>query len=977
MLFTTLYVPLHPMVTADEPINPTETLGYEFLDNKSVFHMWNRFNHYYFNVSNGMQFTNHYNEYWSHNVMMIGYLTGENITDPDDWNLIYRVDELSGFTKRIRTDNQTYINITLWNDLSYTKGGNTYDFRLAIQYHLGVDDMDLSVTPYVKNLGIPIPFVTAFGWEVRDIKIGGIEYNSSIYINQTGYLLNQTPLDERYTNLTRVVMLWNETSQQNENVTIPNTIYTLYGGEHQHQELYLKWNGTQLKNKYLVWVKNRAGQYNAPVTLFLKIGTLNTGQEKYTTMHWLDSPDSVNLRPNAEGTVQQWTTYPAPDPPPPHWTLVDDLVGFPDEDTTYVYTGILDEIEDFNHETSALLTGATITNVRVNVRAKVSHIPTNINIGVRVGLTRYPAAAWTALTTSYINYYKDWANNPAPPGNPWTKSDIDALQSSLQAGAAPKTSVTQVYLTVTYTPGPPIITIDFAGNLGDSGGPYWRPPSENVQLTGAWSDGYYTNDSRQSEDWLYIHCTITSGVGIDTRNIWVNWLNETTWTNWTYLLQATGSPNSFYFNTSEMPSPIPMACGYNYSFNIVANDTNGLSSTSWWNKTGIGGGLTRRWVQLGCSQVNISYSPFYLVNYSSGTGTYPTYTSSDCDKKDRLHHDQGPDGTLTDTGYLNSTTPTETVHTRYCAAYLGYWFEDSVCNMPITVNNFHYHIWWTADAASADLFFDKSRAELDDISIDSKAITTFDEVSNITYSTVTYYLTTGLFTTTSTSFTDNDIYELNIGLFESSENPKTVCNRSFTSFVLPNVPDNATLNASHADSDSDGLSDWTELYVTYTNPFLADTDNDGHSDKNEYDSKTDPNDYTDIPREFLWIDVTNATWALGLIEMNIRIWTNETGKTFICDMDNTTVNTDLSLQITTDGATWHDGAAPASDVYRLNASIDTWSNEFLITEASDQTISSDITAYQNETFDLRFDAPTSTSIGVQQTITITATIVKH
>ena len=49
------------------------------------------------------------------------------------------------------------------------------------------------------------------------------------------------------------------------------------------------------------------------------------------------------------------------------------------------------------------------------------------------------------------------------------------------------------------------------------------------------------------------------------------------------------------------------------------------------------------------------------------------------------------------------------------------------------------------------------------------------------------------------------------------------------SFILLNVPDNATLNASHPDSDDDFLSDWTELYVTFTNPFITDTDDDGIS----------------------------------------------------------------------------------------------------------------------------------------------------
>lgn len=43
------------------------------------------------------------------------------------------------------------------------------------------------------------------------------------------------------------------------------------------------------------------------------------------------------------------------------------------------------------------------------------------------------------------------------------------------------------------------------------------------------------------------------------------------------------------------------------------------------------------------------------------------------------------------------------------------------------------------------------------------------------------------------------------------------------------------------DSDSDGLSDYDELYVYGTSPYLADTDSDGVDDKTEIEQGTDPN----------------------------------------------------------------------------------------------------------------------------------------
>jgi len=43
------------------------------------------------------------------------------------------------------------------------------------------------------------------------------------------------------------------------------------------------------------------------------------------------------------------------------------------------------------------------------------------------------------------------------------------------------------------------------------------------------------------------------------------------------------------------------------------------------------------------------------------------------------------------------------------------------------------------------------------------------------------------------------------------------------------------------DSDKDGLSDWDELYLYHTSPYLEDSDSDGFTDKQEVDSNTDPN----------------------------------------------------------------------------------------------------------------------------------------
>ena len=174
-------------INLTDPPSSSYLVGYEYLDDGDVLHIWNDFDNYYFNTSSGIQLTNHYNDYWSHNVLMLGYY------DDDEWNLIYRTDELCGFNKEIESDNETYVNVTLWKDLGY--GG--YAFRLAIRYHLGINDNELMVIPYIKNIDNEnIPYDLGFAWEIKDIQIDMTFENDYIDIDGTSYYLNMSGLDE-------------------------------------------------------------------------------------------------------------------------------------------------------------------------------------------------------------------------------------------------------------------------------------------------------------------------------------------------------------------------------------------------------------------------------------------------------------------------------------------------------------------------------------------------------------------------------------------------------------------------------------------------------------------------------------------------------------------------------------------------------------------------------------------------------------
>jgi len=239
-------------------------VGYELLDSNQVLHIWNTEDDYYFNATSGMQFTNHYEQYWSKNVFCGGYYDG------NEWIKLACVDELP-FTWNIRTDNETYINVTGYRDVSH---GN-YDVRVALRYHLKEHDTRLSVQPYMKNIGSNnIPVELGFAWHIRNIQVDMQEEDNILFVHSLeGYPVESLHnLDKTYHSTLGSMFITNN-----------NT------GKH----IFMSWN----KNlTHLVQAKPSAGQYNSPVTLGIKVGTLAIGQEKTTTIKWIDAePDCEHV----------------------------------------------------------------------------------------------------------------------------------------------------------------------------------------------------------------------------------------------------------------------------------------------------------------------------------------------------------------------------------------------------------------------------------------------------------------------------------------------------------------------------------------------------------------------------------------------------------------------------------------------------------------------------------------------------------
>jgi hypothetical protein len=420
-------------------------------------------------------------------------------------------------------------------------------------------------------------------------------------------------------------------------------------------------------------------------------------------------------------------------------------------------------------------------------------------------------------------------------------SNIPIIQGDAETTTKGLIEIDDQILTIGDTT-PPAITINFAGNLGDLGGPYWRPPLEYTPLTSIWKEGYYTNNSRQIEDWIYINLTVTDDRGVD--EVWLHWKNGTTWVNHSYQFVNAGA-DSWEFNSS---GNIPTAAGYNYSFDIWATDTSGNTAFLRWSKIGIHSSLTRRHIQMNCAPTEITYAPYYC--YAAA------YTEQDKMTRDRLQHDQGPDGSLDDTGILLAHIPTDEIQERHCGLFIGYWFDESVCIEPFRLINIYQHYWWGTlqdpnpplqgdEDLNATVGWSKSREQLPLNTTDRYVTKPDDANSIIKHRGDWYYLKTQLITlSTPVNLTDNNLYEL-LPLHVKGDVPTSINNRSIISYVLLNVPDNDTLNTSYVDSDNDGLSDWTELYRTYTSPFLFDTDNDRVSDYEERISGSDPNNYTD------------------------------------------------------------------------------------------------------------------------------------
>ncbi len=209
--------------------------------------------------------------------------------------------------------------------------------------------------------------------------------------------------------------------------------------------------------------------------------------------------------------------------------------------------------------------------------------------------------------------------------------------------------------------------------------------------------------------------------------------------------------------------------------------------------------------------------------------------------------EQGPDPQRNDEGSLLKNPPVEDEETFCCSFVVFHFAEIGNYIGDIDISSIYYHMWYlkpTKPSSVGTIFnlgYSKS-GDIDHIFNEFIEINTDNSISLV----YDFGLISAVQYPENASFYGNEIYNFTIktvGSFPTIRN-----NPDQHSFVILNLPDNETLM--NSDTDSDGLSDYEELFSYFTNPIDMDTDNDGATDYDEVEApsylQSDPNDPDDI-----------------------------------------------------------------------------------------------------------------------------------
>ena len=141
--------------------------------------------------------------------------------------------------------------------------------------------------------------------------------------------------------------------------------------------------------------------------------------------------------------------------PANYYQDVDDPVGTPDDDLSYVSTMTSPSKVLFSFENPGIPSSSTIHFVRVFLRGYTA-VASYLYPHVKVGGNEYTSGAGLEPENYWGDFTNDWLTNPKT-GSPWTVDDVNGIGSNaLEAFGVSATGfiqryVTQCYLVIDYT----------------------------------------------------------------------------------------------------------------------------------------------------------------------------------------------------------------------------------------------------------------------------------------------------------------------------------------------------------------------------------------------------------------------------------------------------------------------------------------------------------------------------------------------
>jgi hypothetical protein len=184
---------------------------------------------------------------------------------------------------------------------------------------------------------------------------------------------------------------------------------------------------------------------------------------------------------------------------------------------------------------------------------------------------------------------------------------------------------------------------------------------------------------------------------------------------------------------------------------------------------------------------------------------------------------------------------------RHCGAWTQFFFDESENIFPDTIHNIYCHAWIYVEETSLPVgkSFGLSVEENYDPST-YYDLRQFNQSlaypRNATHHNLVVYYNDHV------QYVIDSLAEFwGVSFKATGGFPQVLSYPNQKSFCLVNISDSASLVA--MDSDDDGISNYTELFNTFTDPFDADTDDDGRFDKYELDNGKngwDPSDWGTI-----------------------------------------------------------------------------------------------------------------------------------